>query len=399
MSTIDGFNYSFSSSDSTPIPGLAGVGPFPPSFDQGAVLPGHSSHANMGNEVYTPQPVVSTLFVDNVAKEFGLTVVQRGHLHTCAQLGSVNGGLSKADLSTRLFHMAVLFGFVNESKHDAQKNSIDNITQLLDDLRVRLDDTYTFTREQTRNIRAVAQDTIYEPTRTSFMRMHLDVLQKLRDDKTGTKLTAVFGNAAREKALASLVKRTCSSVRNSFRQDLRNSMCGDSTTPLAQLTYATAMKFKRGGAGVKLDVGYSVHNAILRRFAREHPTAIGVEELEVEEDDTAEEPASSPEPPSKKRRVSPSTNGGGRIAKGKDFWSMVDAFFTAKMTELGSKSLQSAGWKEYIQETLSMDEKYFPSPTDSSMDTETPPASSSVSPSLPGISQQTQGRVSLLSVV
>ncbi|KAK7027591.1 hypothetical protein R3P38DRAFT_2526299 [Favolaschia claudopus] len=358
---------------------------------------------NIGNDVYAVQPVVSTLFVDNVAKEFGLSVVQRGHLHTCAQLGSVNGSLSKADLSTRLFHMAVLFGFVNESKHDMQKNSIDNITQLLDDLRVRLDDSYTFTREQTarkrlglltKNIRAVAQDTIFEATRTSFMRMHLDVMQKLRDDKAGMKLTAVFGNTAREKAFASLVKRTCSSVRNSFRQDLQNSMCGDSTTPLAQLTYATAMKFKWGGAGVKLDVGYSVHNAILRRFAREHPTAIGVEELEVEEDDTAEELASSPEPPSKKRRVSPSTNGGGRITKGRDFWSMVDTFFTAKMTELSSKNLQAqAGKNIYIQETLALNEKYFPNPTDSSVDKEIPSASSSVSPSLTGNGQQ-MGRVS-----
>jgi hypothetical protein len=44
--------------------------------------------------------------------------------------------------------------------------------------------------------------------------------QKLRDNKGTAKLTSVFGNPAREKILFPLVKRICSSVRNSFRQDV-----------------------------------------------------------------------------------------------------------------------------------------------------------------------------------
>ncbi|KAK6991454.1 hypothetical protein R3P38DRAFT_2803758 [Favolaschia claudopus] len=110
----------------------------------------------------------------------------------------------------------------------------------------------------------------------------------------------------------------------------------------------TAMKFKRGGPGLDLDVAYSVHNAILvrRRFARENPAAIGVEEVEAEEEDALDETSSSPAPPSKKRKVSPAGSGGGRIPKGKDFWSLVDAFFVKKINEFGSKNLQSTGWKE-----------------------------------------------------
>ncbi|KAJ7633336.1 hypothetical protein DFH06DRAFT_910655, partial [Mycena polygramma] len=289
--------------------------------------------------------VVSPLFVDNVAKEFGLTTVQRGQLHMCAQLGSVDGGLSKADLSTRLFQMGVFYAYVNETKRAAEQNSLENLPQLLEDLRIRLDDGYTFTKDQTRNIRAQAQDTIYEPTRTSFMMMHLDVLARLRDNKVATKLTGVFGNPSREKLLFSLVRRTCSSVRNSFRQDIRNSICGNSPAPLATFTYVTAMKFKRGGPGPALDVGYTVHNALLRRFAMENPAIIGVEEVEVEDDDGTED-YSSPGPVSKKRKLqsTPTPHGGGRVPKGKDFWSKVDAFFTKKITEFGGKNLQSAGW-------------------------------------------------------
>jgi hypothetical protein len=34
-------------------------------------------------------------------------------------------------------------------------------------------------------------------------------------------LTNVIGNPARERVLASALKKTCSSVRNAFRQDVR----------------------------------------------------------------------------------------------------------------------------------------------------------------------------------
>ncbi|KAJ7082158.1 hypothetical protein C8R43DRAFT_965510 [Mycena crocata] len=150
------------------------------------------------------------------------------------------------------------------------------------------------------------------------------------------KLTTVFGNPSREKALVAIVKRICSSVRNSLRQD-----------------------FKRGGAGSNLDVGFTVHNALLCRFARENPVAIGI--LEVKDEESAEDYSSSPAPGnSKKRKVSPTNHGGGRIVKRKDFWSQVDAFFSQKITEYGSKNLQSSGWKAYMAETLAEAEAIFP---------------------------------------
>ncbi|KAJ7435964.1 hypothetical protein B0H11DRAFT_1755427 [Mycena galericulata] len=312
-------------------------------------------------EPIVPQLVLSPLFVDNLAKDFALTGIQRTLLHTCAQLGSVNGGLTKADLSTRLFIFAAFHAEANERQRAAERNNIADITQLLDDLRTRLDDEYRFTREQTVRarisagcsfIRTQAQDIIFEATRTAFMTMHNDVIQKLRDNKASMKLSNVFGNPSREKALYSLVKKTCSSVRNSFRQDIRNSLCGETTSTLAVFTYASATKFKRGGPGLNLDVGFTVHNAILRRFALENPMSIGVEEVEEDNDDRSE--SASPEPPSKKRKISATTRGGGRIAKGKDFWSQVDAFFAKKINELGSKNLQSAGWKEYVHFTTDL---------------------------------------------
>ncbi|KAJ7711757.1 hypothetical protein B0H16DRAFT_1815801 [Mycena metata] len=306
-----------------------------------------------------PELVLSPLFIDNLAKDFDLDIVQRNYLHTCAQLGSVDGGLTKADLATRLYHLAVFLNHANAMKQAAPQGNIDSLTHLLEDLRVRLDDGYTFTREQMRNIRTQAQDTIYEATRTSFMTMHTDVMNKLKDARVTLKLNSVFGNPSREKALMSVVKKTCSSVRNSLRQDLRNGICGDSPSMLAEFTYASATKFKRGGPGLGLDIGFTIHVALLRRFARENPSTIGVEE--VEDDDTTEDIGSSPAPPTKKRKIAATSHGGGRIPKGKDFWSQVDKFFTQKIVEFGSKNLQGAGWKEYTSETIQMDEHLFPS--------------------------------------
>ncbi|KAJ7436371.1 hypothetical protein B0H11DRAFT_1754865 [Mycena galericulata] len=287
------------------------------------------------------QLVLSPLFVDNLAKDFGLTAVQRGQLHVFAQLGSVGGGLTKADLSTRLFTLAVMYVHANEAKQAAAQNNVGNISQLLEDLRVRLDDDYKFTKEQMRNIRTQAQDSLYEATRTSFMPMYHDVLKKLRDNKGPMKLAGVFDNPS-----SAVVKRTCSSVRNSFRQDIRDSICGDSPATLATFTYTSATKFKRGGPGMGLDVGFTIHNALLRRFAMENPAIIGVEEVEVEDDESVED--GSPEPANKKRKRSPTARAGGRIPKGKDFWSRVDAFFAAKIGEFGSKNLQRTAWKEYV---------------------------------------------------
>ncbi|KAJ7606700.1 hypothetical protein FB45DRAFT_670086, partial [Roridomyces roridus] len=134
---------------------------------------------------------------------------------------------------------------------------------LLEDLRVRLDEGYTFTSEQKKNIRVQVQDTIYEASRTAFIGMNADVMKKLTEHKDSMKLSVVFGNPLREKALFVLVKRICSSVRNSFRQDILNSICAETAVNLPDFAYASATKFKRGGPGLNLPVGFTVHVALL----------------------------------------------------------------------------------------------------------------------------------------
>ncbi|KAJ7870207.1 hypothetical protein B0H14DRAFT_2571457 [Mycena olivaceomarginata] len=85
--------------------------------------------------------------------------------------------------------------------------------------------------------------------------------------------------------------------------------------------------------------------------------------------------ASESAPPSKKRKITPTGHAGGRVPKGKDFWSQADAFCARKIAEFGSKNLQGSGWKEYANETLQLDEFRFPSATDEEFATSNPSSS------------------------
>jgi hypothetical protein len=154
-----------------------------------------------------------------------------------------------------------------------------------------------------RNIRRAANDTIYQANRTNFITMNVDLMvwltkscnglpykltltipqQKyIRDNHTSMGLSNIIGNHSREKILASVVKKTCSSVRNAFRQDvskvycvlhihadnpllpqIRDSIIGAGACTLAEFTFQSANKYRRGQFDEKMGLGYSIHNVIL----------------------------------------------------------------------------------------------------------------------------------------
>lgn len=70
----------------------------------------------------------------------------------------------------------------------------------------------------------------------------------------------------------------------------------------------------------------------------DHPESFGEEELGEDESETSD-PTIGGVRPRKRQRT------GGRVGKGKDFWSQVDAFFVQEITRLNSRTLTSASWK------------------------------------------------------
>ncbi|RDB27985.1 hypothetical protein Hypma_002123 [Hypsizygus marmoreus] len=325
-----------------PLPSLPVPQTQPPLYPPASPSPGPNSSA----------PIIKPIFIDGLAQDFKLENQQRLNLHAFVKLGSLGGGLSQADLATRLYLLAVVYSEAAERRRITDEQGVSDLKGLFTDLKIRLEETFTFNGEQRTNIRSVAQDVIYQANRTSFVTMHLSVETIVSEDRSGMKMGNIYGSPAREKQLLTLIKRTCSSVRNAFRVDIKNSVGIDcnSVESLEEFTYRTAMKYKRGGAGEKLDIGFTIHNALLRKFALDNPQL--VQSAEVEESDT-ESQEGSPVP--KKRKASQHS---GRVPNGKHFWAKVDAWFAAEILQRG-RNFASPSWKIYIDGTTAEDSRRF----------------------------------------
>ncbi|EGN91584.1 hypothetical protein SERLA73DRAFT_148406 [Serpula lacrymans var. lacrymans S7.3] len=168
-------------------------------------------------------------------------------------------------MATRLYLLAALFGEVAERRRQARNSPFagENIRALFADLKIRLEDSFCFTAEQKANIRIIAQNIIFQPTRTGFKSINIEVEKTLQIEKENMRLMNVFCIPARERQLAAGIRDVCSSVRNNFRQDIRDSITGPKAVEVAKFTYSMALKYKRGRIGDKPDTAYTFHIALL----------------------------------------------------------------------------------------------------------------------------------------
>ncbi|KAJ3860450.1 hypothetical protein EV359DRAFT_85319 [Lentinula novae-zelandiae] len=165
-------------------------------------------------------PVIITQAIDNLAKDFHCTEAQRLVLHTLVKFGSVGEGLSKADLSTRLLTLAVLFDMENQRPKD-DENDLQNMRMMYKDLKIRLEQTFSLTSAQMKSIRLIAQEKIYDPLRTCYAGINRDVFDYMKTHAEVMHFSNIFGNPVYESTLEKAVKKSCSSVRNAFRQHVR----------------------------------------------------------------------------------------------------------------------------------------------------------------------------------
>ncbi|KAJ6543256.1 hypothetical protein DFH09DRAFT_1322255 [Mycena vulgaris] len=281
-------------------------------------------------------PIIPPLYVDNLAKEFGLGEPDLRKLRGLVQVVTVTGGtITQSDLASRLYMTAIILSEAAERRRQEQQNAFPDLRAMMRDLKIRLGDGFALTSNQKRNIRGIAQDTIHEATRTAFFTMHVDVLSTLKATAQKLDLDNIFGVPVREKKLVSTLKKTCSSVRNAFRQDIRDSIEPGDFVTLDKFTYAMASKYKLGGGVGELSELFTVHAALLRRFAFDHPALLGIDKVVDEADDATSEGA-TPSPAKRKRTAAKK---GGRIPKGQDFWN--------------------PRWKVYIDQIIADDKSKF----------------------------------------
>ncbi|KAJ7927856.1 hypothetical protein B0H13DRAFT_1567251, partial [Mycena leptocephala] len=168
-------------------------------------------------------------------------------------------------LATRVFMLASQFGEAAERHRveRAQEEERVDYKAIWRDLKIRLEETFCFTRQQKQNIRGIVQDVIYDGNRTKFLTMHIHVQAELEKKKGTLNLDNIFGVPGREKSLSQITKRQCSSVRNAWRADLIQSVDPKCFVELADFVYNSAMKYRMGGAGEELPQIYTVHAVLL----------------------------------------------------------------------------------------------------------------------------------------
>ncbi|KAJ3823538.1 hypothetical protein F5880DRAFT_1731415 [Lentinula raphanica] len=313
-----------------------------------ALTPSPESHSN-ASVTMNAEPEVTPLAVDNLAKDFSLTEEQRLLLQTFLKFGKVGRGLQAADLLTRLYSTAIILHLENKRPKE-DENDLQTTRAMINDLRIRLQ-TFSLSPTQNKLIRLIAHDKIYEPLRTCYMDTGKDVFTHLQSNAEQLGFTNIIGNPAYESALEARVNKICSSVRNQFRQHIIDSI---TKKPISATDFTHNMNktYCRPGGPDFNAQHILLRNIILRRFVHERRQMSWVseeEEIDVDAGDVCEGPT-------KKRKR------GGRVARGQDFWSLVDAWYREKKEELG-KRLTEPRWKGLLEEYTRFDEAGFKSPT------------------------------------
>ncbi|KAJ7844240.1 hypothetical protein B0H14DRAFT_3868397 [Mycena olivaceomarginata] len=249
-------------SSSTPTPHTTPVGT--PPGHAAPPLPNNSSpnvHTVPGS---SPAPIIPPLYIDNLAREFGLGDRDRMKLRGLVQVVTAfGGGLSLENVAAHLYTVAIILSEAAERRRLEQENTFTgDLRTMMRDLQIRLDEGFTLTVNQ----RVI-----------------------LTNKKEGLDLDNIFGVPVREKKLMATVRKGCSSVRNALRQEIRDSIDPAKFVTLDKFVYNLASKYKLGGVVGELSDTYNIHAVLLRRFAFDHPELLWTDEP-VEDEDSESPP-------------------------------------------------------------------------------------------------------------
>ncbi|KAJ6461445.1 hypothetical protein C8R45DRAFT_1108674 [Mycena sanguinolenta] len=294
--------------------------------------------------------IIPPLYIDNLARQFSLENRDRMKLRGFVEVvAGAQGSLSQADLAARLYTLAAILSEGADRRRQEQENNFaGDFRTIMRELQTRLDDGFALTTNQRANIRGIAQDVVHEAARTVFSTMHVDVFDALKSKAQLLDLENIFGVPLRERKLTTHLKRTCSSVRNGFREDIRDSIDPATFVPLDKITYTLATKYKLGGITGELSDLFTIHAALLRRFGFDHPDLLGIAEPDGDED--------SDTPPDQKRKRAPKKVG--QVPAGEDFWGRVDSYFKAEVANRG-RNFKDPPWKPYIDQIIVDDNSKF----------------------------------------
>ncbi|KAH6876647.1 hypothetical protein BKA70DRAFT_1276991 [Coprinopsis sp. MPI-PUGE-AT-0042] len=277
--------------------------------------------------------------VEYLRQRFLLDQVQYDDLVEYLMICTMGGDLMPAhELVSKLFAMARQMAAENRLYQQllkADRTHDTEIQNILADITARLGSSFAVTPEIVKTIRIVAIQLMLEPTRTCWKELDHDTEVELGRNKDSYNIREIFEHPAWLKELRRVIRSSVASVRNKFREQLRDSLFGSKKSSANAFVLGTARRYHRKVGGPKDELPYFWQAIILRKIALDNRAVLN----RADDDEEAE----TPSPPGSKRR-----RGEGRIPDGEDWWGIVDAWFKREMKTRGT-NLTEGQWPELIQ--------------------------------------------------
>ncbi|VDB95485.1 unnamed protein product [Peniophora sp. CBMAI 1063] len=286
-----------------------------------------------------------------VGNDCTLTPEQITDLHI--NVDSMKNCLHFGDIQSRIHMFALIYSVQNEQKQ--QRVKLDKWNQLIDITLRQWEERFALTRSQHNRVIKKLKVRVWEPQRTCWADLATDLEKEMKAD---SKFADVYeeGKDNGVEVLRDDCKLQAKGARGILCLDCYDTMLvtaakNSGMKELGEATLYIADKLRSKSFYLlsnPIPVRYQIHTALLRRFTYENQWYQWVLKSVEKRGEDGEEVEVS------KKRKGP----GGRVAKGKDYWPMVNTWFAKLLGEKGD-DLNSEAWKEYYLETVCLDRQRF----------------------------------------
>ncbi|KAL0570904.1 hypothetical protein V5O48_011059, partial [Marasmius crinis-equi] len=344
--------------------------------------------ASAPSQPRTPRTQSGIQFVDNLASCMALNSQQMGSLIDLQQIGADLPPALKPLLQMEQYVLGQIYRSFNdlEAKIDAiegGEQTDGSVKKLLKKLENEHDQTFSMSKTQRTNARALAKELIIDPTRMSYHKLEDDLLEALRAREKEFGLKDVFDMPSKFQMLKRESNAIASGIRNMFRNYMNSSLV--KKLDLKSLASTTRVSYARTGGVTYSLQAITCRLSILRRLIIENRHLEDLKEGEDEKSDDGpgnSDKANDDGPTRKRTRpeeaaTATASSAGGRPAKGQDFFGLVDRWLE-KMSDdkMWGKDMTKGKWKEFIEETVQLTLNGWKKPDTSTLKsgTTTPPS-------------------------
>ncbi|KAH9083756.1 hypothetical protein EDB83DRAFT_2309676 [Lactarius deliciosus] len=304
-------------------------------------------------------PPISTAFIEAVAQSMGFSVTDEDYRNNLHSIPKIVPGMAKGHMQLAVYQTGLMYAILKECRAISEACRSD--CAIMSDVHTHLEETFAFTPEQKVNIHLVSGELLLDPNRVRYTQMSIDIEIRIRERQRDLHFLHIFGNLAHQRLLGTMIRRTCSSLRNTYQEMLRDSIFGHNTLTLDDFVINLTNWFPSSlPSQVLLGHSFIVHVALLTERAKtkikkmmRRPQA----QAEAKAlNQTAMLGTTSQRNGKKRKRTGNSLP----HLKGNDFWSMVEKWFASRMqlNQYGLHGLHLDG-----QKTLQRDhERFKPTP-------------------------------------